>query len=53
MNNENSAVPRETKAAYQPAPPQLDHICCFVHELNAIVWRWGGRRFKLSAVAAL
>jgi len=43
-------APRETETAWRPAPPNLDHICCFQHERsvsNDNVVQWDGRRFQI------
>jgi transposase len=41
---------RETGKAWRPAPQNLDHICCFLHERsvsNDNVVQWDGRRFQI------
>jgi transposase len=43
-------APRETEKAWRPAPPNLDHICCFHHERsvsNDNVVQWDRRRFQI------
>ena len=42
--------PRETGAAWRPAPADLDRICCFVHSRvvsNDNIVQWDGRRLQI------
>lgn len=49
-NRRFGRAPRETQTAWRPAPPNLDHICCFHHQRlvsNDNVVQWDGRRFHI------
>jgi len=42
--------PRQTQAAWRPAPQNLDRICCFVHQRvvsNDNIVQWEGQRFQI------
>jgi transposase len=42
--------PRDTETAWRPAPPNLERICCFLHERivsNDNVVQWEGRRLQI------
>ena len=43
-------APAHAEKAWRPAPPDLDRICCFIHERivsNDNVVQWDGRRFQI------
>ena len=49
-NRRFARSPRETTKAWRPAPPNLDRICCFIHERivsNDNVVQWDARRFQI------
>jgi hypothetical protein len=42
--------PREMQTAWRPAPPDLDRICCFLHQRvvsNDNIVQWQGQRFQI------
>lgn len=49
-NRRFGRAPAHAEKAWRPAPRDLDHICCFVHERivsNDNVVQWDGRRFQI------
>ena len=49
-NRRFGRAPRHAEKAWRPAPENLDHICCFLHERsvsNDNVVQWDGRRFQI------
>lgn len=49
-NRRFARSPRETGAAWRPAPADLDRICCFVHSRvvsNDNIVQWDGRRLQI------
>lgn len=49
-NRRFGRAPAHAEKAWRPAPPNLDRICCFLHERivsNDNVVQWEGRRFQI------